>query len=366
MRRINLTEIIALEQPVTFAAIRARTNSRFQRRLHNRLVSGGLLSPRLFRELVEAVSAVAPDSVAILARFSVARQERIDKLPDKTRAALAEQKEVVATALTISGIDRSELAEWDVPEKLESSSFLDGLPQVRLREDPMVTHDLINFPGLNFIRSQPHQSVVFANSETTLTVILANRQPLEEVLGTDLIYYNETFKSFVMVQYKAMEEGLDNEHVFRLPSAQLDLEINRMNKVLLELVKCAPNTDADGHRLNANPFFLKLCPRLQFNPDAEGLVRGMYFPLDYWCLLVDHPDTMGPKGGKLVSYGNSRRYFDNTSFLAIVSQAWVGTTPAQSNVLEVLIREILSSGRAVALAIGSGSTGTTRRKGKVS
>jgi len=36
-------------------------------------------------------------------------------------------------------------------------------------------------------------------------IILANRMRLEEQTGADLIYFNATFRSFVMVQYKAME-----------------------------------------------------------------------------------------------------------------------------------------------------------------
>ena len=33
-----------------------------------------------------------------------------------------------------------------------------------------------------------------------LTVIMANRTPLEEQTGADLIYYNETYGAFVLVQ----------------------------------------------------------------------------------------------------------------------------------------------------------------------
>ena len=37
-----------------------------------------------------------------------------------------------------------------------------------------------------------------------LTVIMANRLPLEQQTGADLIYFNEAYRSLVMVQYKAM------------------------------------------------------------------------------------------------------------------------------------------------------------------
>jgi len=50
---------------------------------------------------------------------------------------------------------------------------------------------------------------------------------LEEVLGVDLIYFNEHYPSFVMVQYKAMDGENDEEH-FRLPNKQLDIEVARI------------------------------------------------------------------------------------------------------------------------------------------
>jgi len=37
-------------------------------------------------------------------------------------------------------------------------------------------------------------------------VIMANRLPLEEQTGADLIYFNEAYSAFVLVQYKAMEK----------------------------------------------------------------------------------------------------------------------------------------------------------------
>src|SRR5690606_35783714 len=100
-----------------------------------------------------------------------------------------------------------------------------------------------------------------------------------------------------------------------------------------------------------NPFFLKLCPRLVFNPDDVGLVPGMYLPLDYWKLLENDPGIKGPKGGLRITYDNAKRHLDNTAFTTVVSKAWVGTTPSQSQVLQDVIRATLGTGKAVAIAI---------------
>jgi hypothetical protein len=264
--------------------------------------------------------------------------------------------------MSIAGIDRGELQGWDISEYKETTSFLDGLEQVRLREDPMVVNDLNTLPGFNVLKTTPLNSVVFENDKSKLTVLLANRLPLEKQLGVDLIYYNETFSCFLMIQYKAMEKEGDDA-VYRFPNTQLTEEIDRMNGVLSELKKAPSNIEADGFRLNENPFFLKMCPRIVFNPDNIGLIKGMYLPLQYWELLSKHPAMIGPKGGSRLSYKNVRRYFNNTEFVTMASGGWVGTNIEQSKFLEKAIKSTLGSGRSVVFAVNNEKDERHRRNG---
>lgn len=113
---------------------------------------------------MEAVRELLPKSNALLDRFGQKRQRTIADLPGNTRRALAYQKETVATALTLAGIDRRELQHWQ-PELQTGAvrSFLDGLPQVRLREDQMLLNGLSSFPGFEVIRTMQHGAVVFTN-----------------------------------------------------------------------------------------------------------------------------------------------------------------------------------------------------------
>jgi hypothetical protein len=103
---------------------------------------------------VEAVRSLLPESNALLDRFSEKRRELIAGLSVKARNALAYQKETVATALALAGLDVAELREWQ-PQEVRAVSFLDGLPQARLREDQMLLNDLHNFPGFDVVRSIP-------------------------------------------------------------------------------------------------------------------------------------------------------------------------------------------------------------------
>lgn len=356
LSRLNIGQTEELSEPVSVRKLLNRLPKRNAAAVRKRFQLGGLLTDKGFRAVIESVRQLSTQASTLLERFSQVRTERIERLSAKARNNLAQQKEALLTALSIAELSRDPVQEW-APSDGTPASFLDGLPSVRLREDQMVVNDLQNLPGFDVIKTYTHDAAVFESDKTSerLTVILANRLPLEEQTGTDLIYFNETYQSFVMVQYKAMERTDRKSgiplYLYRLPDAQLKEEIERMDALLGALNTYAPNTDIGGFRLTENPFFLKLCPRLIFNPDDVSLVPGMYLPLDYWKLLENDPGIKGPNGGLRITYDNAKRYFDNTSFTTVVSKAWIGTTPSQSQVLQDVIRAALETGKAVTIAI---------------
>lgn len=350
LRRLNMRGFHEIGRAIPVAHIAGQISSASRKRVIETLRTGGLLSPKAFEALVIAVSKLSPDTAPILAKYRKERLERIASLPDPVRYALAQQKEALLTAMAIAGIDRAEIQGWDFQKDTEPVSFLSGLTDVRLREDQVIVNDLSVLPGHEQIASAIHGSTVFENRQSRLTVVLANRLPLEEQTGADLIYFNETFQCFLLVQYKMMEKEGD-EHVFRFPNDQLTEEITRMDTLLSEISKIPDDNQADGYRFSHNPFFLKVCPRIVFDPDNVGLSKGMYLPLDYWKRLSAHPALVGPRGGTRLSYRNVRRYFDNTEFVTIASGGWVGTNIQQSAKLVEVIRATIQSGRAAVIAI---------------
>ena len=354
LRRLNLQKVEMLAKPISFQQILKLLPNRYKKSTKARFTTGGLLTYKGYVELVRAIRSIAPNSSSIIEKYSHERLVRLGRISSNALQNLANQKEAILTALAIADIDRTLIQDW-APAAEEPQSFLEGIPSVRLREDPVVIHDFLNFPGFDIVKKYPYNAALFKSETARLTVIVANRLPLEVQTGTDLIYYNETYKSFVMIQYKAMEIKSDgegsNQAFFRLPNAQLTKEIKRMDGLLKVLKRHPAKGDHNGFRLSENPFFLKLCPRLMFKPDDIGLVPGMYLPLDYWKLIQKHPSIKGARGGRRLTYGNVGRYFDNTSFTHIVSKAWVGTTHSQSAMLVELIRKTLKTGKALALAV---------------
>ena len=352
LRRLNVENLRPLSTHVDLTGVLDNLKPKFRQHAERYFREGGILPSKTSKAVMEVISRLAPETSETIYLYSRHRRERAAHLTSKERISLAYQKDTVATALTIARMDRSSLSTWTTVSDRKPKSFLEGLPSTSLREDHMIDIDKNSVPGYNYLKRLPNQAnAVFENENgETLTVIIANRQPLEEQTGADLIYFNERFRAFIFVQYKAMENE-NGEDVFRYPNRQLTKEINQMNSMLLQLQKVKQDNTRDGYRLNVDPFFLKFCPRLQFNPDSTSPVRGMYLPLGYWKSTADDPMMEGQRGGKHISYRNVGRYFHNSSFVNIVSQAWVGTTIPQSKILDDYIKQVTATGRSVTFAV---------------
>lgn len=350
--RLNIDDVSKLSSLVSVEDVVRGVPNRNKRAVEDRFRNGGILSPKAFQETIDLIATLAPEIANLIERFTTSTRERLGGLSPEVLANLAYQKEAVASALNLAGMSRAPLAEWALNGEDAPKSFLDGLPQVRMREDPMVIQDMRQVPGYDYLRDVPNAAAaVFADGDDRLTVIMANRQPLEQQTGTDLIYYNQKFKAFIMVQYKAMEADDDLGSIFRFPESKLSDEIQRMDEFLKELAKVQNAPAMDDFRLNSNPFFLKFCRRIQFEPDGTGLTKGMYIPHHYWKLLEQDDRLKGPRGGRRLAYSNVGRYFDNTSFTTMVKGAWVGTTIPQSELLEDWMKDVVASGRSITFAV---------------
>jgi hypothetical protein len=345
--RLNMSSLQQLHRPIKFEELIDRAPARVRSHLSRSLAVGGKLPPKTLGATVDILLGLDPALSGRLARFSELRSARLAGLTATARANLAIQKETVGVALQIAGIGTEEVLSWS-PGDTVPRSFLEGLPEARVREDVMLATDFSVLPGFEAIRTHPFAAREFRSSDDPslrLTVIMANRLPLEEQTGADLIYYNETFRSFILVQYKAMEEGSHGPEFRWQLNDHLADEINRMDKLLMELDKLPNGQTAEGFRLHSNPFFLKLCPRIIFNPDDKGLFKGMYLPLELWKCLASDPITEGPRGGRVITYRNAGRWLTNHQFITLASHAWIGTTTSQSAFLEQVIRTVLETGK---------------------
>ncbi len=354
---LNMRDLRALDTPIPFNDLLLRAPGRVRTHLDRVLDVGGKLPPKTLGALVDIVLSLQPQLASQLGRFSERRSALIARLPQMSRQNLALQKETVATALQIAGLSTNELLAWS-PSDREQVSFLEGLPQAYVREDAAVIADFNQLPGFDVIKNYPFAGKVFRDQRDPsrrVTVLMANHLRLEEQTGADLIYYNEAFQSFVLVQYKSMKKGTNGPEFRWTDDDQLATEIGRLDEMLKDLSTLPQDSSPGSFRLHENPFFLKLCPRIIFNPDDKGLFQGMYLPLGLWRSLAADPSTAGPRGGRVIGYSNVERRFSNSEFVRIVANAWVGTTIPQSAKLAEIVRSVVDSGKTVTLAVKSKS-----------
>jgi hypothetical protein len=355
--RLNLDNLEELEHAISFKTILKGIPAKFRHHVKNAFDAGGMPPPKSTTALVQEIMRLAPAVAGRLSRYSAARNARIRKLSSEQRKNLAAQKETLSLSLEIAGLPKEEVLNW-VPSETPEPTFLEGLNSAVVREDVMLLKDFSNIPGFDAVNGATNvASKTFVDpldSSRRLTVLMANELPLEEQTGADLIYFNEKYRSFVMVQYKAMESRSGKSEFRWKDGDQLAIEIARMDKILAELTKIPSNTEPNGYRFLTNPFFLKFCSRQVFNPDDKGLFPGMYLPLDFWKSLAGSGQLTGSKGGNVLTFENVGRRLGNDEFVPLVANSWVGTSISQSAIFEKVVRAILETGKTVTFAIKEG------------
>jgi hypothetical protein len=231
------------------------------------------ISPKLGASLLGMIAA-SPDNYAVLQRIA-SELER----PKHFHDARALQQDAVHLALKAFGVE-------DRATTLSLPGEDSSLATVRLIEDAVIEHDARWLPGWTLTDSYLTGGAVFKQGADQLEIFTANKRPLEQLFGVDLIYLNRSRGALVMVQYKMMEpEGRsgpaayeDQEWIVPI-DAQFTAELARMKKFNQDL-------SPDGaYRRNSGAFFFKLVKR-NAATNTAGIV-----------LSLDHLNHMIAKGG---------------------------------------------------------------------
>jgi len=328
-------------QPATKSGIlKLVTDKSHARNLRDRLASDEsvvALSPKLSVHLVEKLAAIDANRGAM--RAAVASLIA----PKYYRSMDALQEDAVHTALRAFG-----LSPGDQAVSLELSRGQDtALARVNIMEDSVVEHDARTFPEFELIDSDITGRAIFEKGRERLEVFTANRRPLENVFGVDLIYFNVTRQNIVMVQYKMLEphspKDEDKDWVYR-PDSKLDDEIARMKKFSM-----AHPSSPYEYRLNPQVYYLKFVKR-----DGALSNAGIVMPIDHFEKLRADPSCKGPRGAVRVSFQTlAGRYLRQGPFLDLIRAGYIGATTETTAHLKVLVETVVKGDRAVVGAIQS-------------
>lgn len=204
------------------------------------------------------------------------------------------EKDSINLLLKIGGFSGYEIPEWNPISK--DAPFLSGFESLELREDPMINFDSQVFGDWDLIKRDIKGAIVFSKDKCKITIFNANRTPIEETLGVDLLIYHHTYSSYVLIQYKRMiKEGTTNS--YRPIDSSYVKEFQAMNDFLQKITATNP-TDLIDYRINDEFYYFKICPSTLDDPSSQKMITGMYIPLSYWNLLLSSEKTLGTRGGK--------------------------------------------------------------------
>lgn len=349
---IALDHLRRFDPPIRAQHLVSRLQNEFRGPVADAVRRGGSLTKQETADMAVVLSSDALH-LALLEEL----RDLLRELPTtESKAALrrAEQRDAVAVALEAVGLDSRQSLPASERDEADPLPFLHGLETMRAREASLIRHDFQRIPGWlhQEVPSERLDCAVFSdpsNGKERITVVYADKEKLEEVTGTDLIYYRTHQPGYVMVQYKRMTPISDGSEEYFYPSeGNLDEEIRRMRKIMPRSPDWL-HTPAD-YRLSPEPFYLKLVDSQVSRREAHKLASGMYFPLALFETMLESKDHRGLRGRQAISRRNAPKHLSNDLFVQLLKGGWIGTAGRDSDDMTGMIKHLLGQKRSVILA----------------
>lgn len=288
-----------------------------------------ILSSKLGQTVFTSI-AENPDNAAALAAIAPLLNSK-RKIP----GAVQMSREAIKTALDIFG--KIPGMSVDLELALDSDSRLSE----QYYEDNVIHKDTIEVEGYDLIGLQPTGKATFQKGNDVLTIYTANKLPLENVLGVDLVYVNESRRSIVAVQYKMLErEGED--WVFR-GWKQFNDELGRMQLPVLS----SPPAD---YRMCASPWYFQFLARKSGGKLSAPIIMSKEHIEHY----LRQPAARGPRNGLRLSYDSLQgSYLRRSDLIGLLRSGYIGTHEVQTGYLQILIEALSKGDTSLVLAFQS-------------
>ena len=356
---LEVSRIEPVDPPVPYSNVTERLSGRYTAYL----VEEGTLSDGTGQALVEALVGERPDLQNIVARIEgVADKYPIDDSPPAQVMAL--QRDASIGAVRMAGMDASDFARWDRPTTALAAddvppTFVDRISgqdsdqdlSGRALEDQQINHDTWTMFGWLARQAQHIAWREFTGFGQRLFVANANRDTAEATMGVDLIYYNMSRGSMILVQYKRLDAAKNG---FYYPDSDRNLasEIERMHRV--DRYVASHRNAHDDFRMEPSPCWIKLCHPQAYIPQTADMIYGMYFSLDHFQRLREDPGLKGPRRGVRFGYDNVPSYLDNSTFAKLVETGLVGTSGTSTDLVYQQVIQSYNGHKALVLATLSG------------
>ncbi|MFB7558991.1 hypothetical protein [Streptomyces brevispora] len=378
-QQLRVTQVRPLRRPLPISELLKHVPDRLRRHL----VEDGQQTPGTGGAIRALLLELRPELTEIVSLIENATEPWHF---GSTRAGqeLALQRDATLGATRMAGFQASGLAEWDPPaEDLYDDSvppqFLDLVtgstqgtawaerPDVRLPrppehprpveaqpalEDHLITHDTTTMLGWLSEATSHVAWREFREHGRTLLVANANRTAAESLLGCDIIFYNVSRHSLVLVQYKKLDAEKGG---FYYPNSDRNLAKELIRMRSLDRYAEMQRGVGDEQRLDTSPSWIKLCHPRSLLPHTSEMVHGMYFSRKQFESLRDDARLKdGRQGAVRFGYKNVPGYLDNTLFTRLVESGQIGTTGTSTDLVRQQVIRSFRGQRSLVLAVLGG------------
>lgn len=341
-------------KPVPFDDITRNIGSKFTHySIRSTSGTGRSIAPATWKEFISTLKKLRPESSDDIDRLIILCNTSKKSLDKEAFEKVAFERDAVGIALDIFKADRQEVLKTWIPSK-EPAPFLKGLKESKIFEDTMIQHDARIFGDWSLLKNYVIGAIEFIRGDEKLTVLNVNRTDIEHALGVDLLYYHHKYDSYIFVQYKRMNKELtkdgNHEFVYRPIDKSYLSEITRMGQYINTNDGSSESLDLREYRLNPNAFYFKLCPKITLQPLSTDLIKGMYLPMEYWEIINVSSKCKGKKDGIIITYDNVERHLNNTLFVELVQDGWIGSRRKISSTFTNMIKSLVEDDKSVIFA----------------
>lgn len=316
------------------------------------------LDAGVWAKLLQRIKELRPDSAPELDTLIAKREEDRRLLGNSNRIdRLIEQRDALGLSLDIAGVDRpAVLRSLNVQRVDKAMSVLDLLEHEPLHEQDAIRHDEQIFEGLLSITMR--HARFQGNVGRAVRIYVYDKKRLESVLGIDLLIYQESYKSFLLIQYKTMNKiPVKNENTWSyLADSQIKQQMRQM-ELAQAVMNRQPATSSRiwDWRLNSSPFYFKFCETTRPAARDDSLVRGLTISAEHLKLFLSGPESIGDHGGHRVGYHNCPRYLNNTQFVELAREGWIGCDQRGYKFIKSILEANKKGGRRAMFAVVEGS-----------
>lgn len=290
-----------------------------------------------WRQLNDLIKTLRPEHARRLNELARLRLARLSSIPRDTRTSrLSEERDALGLVLDIAGLDRQAILRTATHERMSTAtSVLELIDAQPLAERSLIESDSAALKialGSAFATAKLDD-----NRGREVRTYVLDSTPLETATGVDLLLYQEHYRSFLLLQYKAMEKDQIVEGwSYSVNGTNLASQLQTMEHIRNVLPFETPHNLRD-QRLNEEPFYFKFCERRALQSSDEGLVAGITLSAPHLAHFLELPEAVQQGHGRRVGYENCPRYLNNSEFVSLARGGWIGCQGATTEAIAQIV-----------------------------